>query len=117
MTAIRLPWPPPVLSPNNRGHWAVKARAGKRAHVAAFFATKAAFVAVPEAGDIVLSITAHPPHNRKYDRDNLLARLKKSLDGIADALRVDDVRFVPLPVKIGERKPGGEVVIRIMGAE
>lgn len=117
MTAIRLPWPPATLSPNNRAHWAAKAKAGKRAHEAAFYATKEAKATAPATGDIVLSITAHPPHNRAYDRDNLLARLKKPLDGIADALGVNDVRFAPLPVEIGERKPAGEIVVRIMGAK
>lgn len=116
MTDIRIPWPPATLSPNNRGSWHVKWKAGKRAHEAAFFATKEAGTKAPQAGDIVLSITAYPPHNRAYDRDNLLARMKKSLDGIADALGVDDVRFRHHPIELGPRKPGGEVVVRIMGA-
>ena len=116
MSVIRLPWPPATLSPNNRAHWAAKAKARATSRKAAFCATKEAKATTPLSGPITLSITAHPPHNRAYDRDNLLARLKGALDGVAEALGVDDVRFVPLPVEIGERKPGGEVLIRIMGA-
>lgn len=117
MTTIRLPWPPATLSPNDRSGWYVKARAKASARKAGFFATKAAKAAAPEADEIWLQATVHPPHNRAYDRDNLQARLKASFDGIADALGVDDVRFRHHPIQIGERKPGGEVLIRIMGGD
>ena len=116
MTDIRIPWPPATLSPNNRAHWATKARAKASARKAAFFATKEAKATAPADGPIALSITAYPPVTRAHDRDNLMARLKASLDGVAQALGVDDVRFRPGEVQIGPRKPGGEVVVRIMGA-
>ena len=116
MTDIRIPWPPATLSPNNRAHWATKARAKRRAKSDAMIATFEAKATAPADGPIVLSITAYPPVTRAHDRDNLMARLKASLDGVAQALGVDDVRFRPGEVQIGPRKPGGEVVVRIMGA-
>lgn len=111
---IRLPWPPAILSPNNRAHWAAKAKARQSARKAGFYAAKEAKAAAPVDGDITLRITAYPPHTRAYDRDNLLARMKGSLDGIADAMGVDDVRFRPLPVVIGERTAGGLVTVEIV---
>ena len=34
-----------------------------------------------------------PPDKRSYDRDNLVARMKSGIDGLADALRINDKRF------------------------
>jgi hypothetical protein len=42
-----------------------------------------------------LRIMFHPPDRRKYDWDNLLARMKAGLDGVADGLGVDDSLFRP----------------------
>ena len=117
MSVIRLPWPPATLSPNNRSHWAVKAKATARARKDAFYAAKEAKAVAPASGEIWLQVTAFPPHNRAYDRDGLQSRLKASFDGLADALGVDDVRFRHHPIELGPRKHGGEVSIRIMGAK
>ena len=117
MTDIRIPWPPATLSPNNQAHWATKARATASSRKAAFYAAKAAKATAPATGEIWLQATAHPPHNRAYDRDGLQSRMKAAFDGIADALGVDDVRFRHHPIELGPRKPGGEVVVRLMGAE
>ena len=37
-----------------------------------------------------VSITFHPPSNRRQDLDNMLASIKSGLDGVADAIGVDD---------------------------
>ena len=42
---------------------------------------------VEENIKLVLEMTFIPPDRRSYDRDNLVARMKAGIDGLADALR------------------------------
>jgi hypothetical protein len=45
-------------------------------------------------GDIRVSVTFYPP-NKRGDRVNFPNRMKPYWDGIADALKVNDSRFLP----------------------
>ena len=100
---ISLPYPDRILSPNGRGHWATVARAKKKAREGASWATiseagskaKLAPYAAQERVDVALWF--YPPDNRRRDADNALASMKAALDGIADALGIDDSRFVIVP--------------------
>lgn len=56
--------------------------------------------------------TFHPPRAGRFDRDNAVGRCKALQDGIADALGIDDSRFVPTYL-IGEPVKGGRVVVEI----
>ena len=114
---IVLPWPDRALHPNARTHWAKRAKLAKgqrglakvRAYVAGWHR-----VEWPE-GRLHVWIDGYPQDRRRRDADGLLSSLKSALDGIADAMGVDDMRFVPHPfVKDEVRKPG-EVRIRITG--
>lgn len=114
---VALPWPDRALHPNARTHWAKRAKLAKeqrglakvRAYVAGWHR-----VEWPE-GRLHVWIDAYPPDRRRRDADGLLSSLKSALDGIADAMGVDDRRFVPHPyVKDEVRKPG-EVRILITG--
>jgi crossover junction endodeoxyribonuclease RusA len=93
---INLPWFPKQLSPNAREHWSTVTEHKKRYREACWALTKEAVgnPTIPEAGEINVRIDFYPPSNRKYDVDNLLASIKAGLDGVAQALRVDDSRFV-----------------------
>ena len=93
---INLPWFPKQLSPNAREHWATIANYKKRYREVCWASTKDAVgnAALPESGEINIRIDFYPPTNRKYDVDNLLASIKAGLDGVAQALKVDDSRFV-----------------------
>lgn len=102
---ITLPWPPASLSSNARGHWATKARATKKYRDDARLCTLAAKPTIPAEGEIALTIHFVPPHNR-YDRANYPAMLKAGLDGVADALKVNDRRFVPQYAYGSAEKPG-----------
>jgi crossover junction endodeoxyribonuclease RusA len=42
---------------------------------------------------VPLAITFHAPDKRRRDMDNAIAAMKPQLDGLADAMRVDDNRF------------------------
>jgi crossover junction endodeoxyribonuclease RusA len=71
-----------------------------------------AAIPVPDEGDIEIRVEFYPP-NKRGDRINFPNRMKPYFDGIADALRVNDSRFLPTYV-FGE--PGaGCVVVTIDG--
>ena len=93
MLEINLPWPPATLSPNARQHWAQLAKA-KKAFRADCYLTAIEQGARPIKADrLHLHLTFVPPSRRKFDLDNLLARMKAGLDGLADVLGVDDSRW------------------------
>lgn len=107
---IELPFPPASLSGHNTGHWRAKSAIVAKHREWAKNATLAAKVAVPETGDIVLVVTFYPP-DRRGDRFNFPNRMKPYADGIADALGVNDKRFLPR-YHFGEPcKPGKVVVV------
>lgn len=120
MTAaeIVLPWPDRGLSPNARVHWAKKAKAAKSARRAAAWHAKAAGWHNVEWPDsrLHLWVDVFPPSKRRFDVDNLVASMKASFDGIADAIGIDDSLFVPHPDLKDEVRKGGEIRIRITGA-
>lgn len=64
-------------------------------------------------GDIGMRITFMQPDNRARDRDNLLAASKPAIDGIADALGVNDARFNPVVIRRGYSIKNGYVMVEI----
>lgn len=62
-----------------------------------------------------LRICFHPPDKRRRDLDNMLASIKSGLDGISDAIGVDDSQW-SLSLSRGEPVPGGAVAIEITTA-
>lgn len=113
MSEIIFSYPHKDLSPNSRIHWAPKAKLKKSAKEEAYFATLAAKAKVPASEKIAVWIDIYPPDRRKRDVDNVLASLKPHLDGIAEALGIDDSRFVPYPYILGEVVKGGKIRIKL----
>lgn len=103
---IVLPFPPSSLSGHAKGnsHWA-KSSVTKKWREDACKAAKAANYAAPAAGDIHVHIT-FVPGDRRGDRVNFPNRCKPIFDGIADALGVNDSRFVPHYYFREPSKPG-----------
>lgn len=91
---IVLPFPPASLSGHHNEHWRklqpVKAKHRRWASLAALEAKPS----VPETGDIAIRVRFVPP-DRRGDRTNYPNRCKPYFDGIADALGVNDRRFLP----------------------
>jgi crossover junction endodeoxyribonuclease RusA len=104
-----LPWPPSSLSGHNKGSWHARSGIIAKHREWARNATLAARIAVPPEGDIHLVVGFYPP-NRRSDRANFANRMKPYFDGIADALKVNDRRFVP-SYQFGEPVKGGRVVV------
>jgi Holliday junction resolvase RusA-like endonuclease len=117
MMELTLPWPSKDLSPNGRVHWARKAKAAKAARADANLLTIAAGwpQCVLPSGRLHLWLDFYPPTKRLPDDDNMLSRCKAYRDGIADALGIDDKRFVSHPWVKNEVRKGGQVVVRITG--
>jgi hypothetical protein len=114
-TLLELPWPPDTLSGHHNVHWRVLQPVKKKHRTWAAMATLAADVVVPAEGDIRVSATFYPP-DRRTDRVNMPTRLKPYWDGIADALKVNDRRFLP-SYHFAEPVSNARVVIAIGGAE
>lgn len=113
-----LPWPARALHPNARKHWGAKSGDSARArHQAALLAVEACWqflrATLPADGRLYVWIDGYPPNRRRRDRDGLQASLKSTLDGIADAMGVNDSRFFPITDLLDARPPSGEVHIRI----
>lgn len=116
---VTLAWPDSRLNPNkSKGmHWAATANLRKNARAAASFVTAKALrqagVDLSKAGPVALTITFIQPDRRARDRDNLLAALKPSLDGVAQALGVNDSEFEPVTIRREYGPKPGSVVVEI----
>lgn len=111
MIEIELPWPPAALSGHNDGGWTHKASiiAKHRKWARTLMLEKRE--PMGSAGDIPITIEFTPPDNRG-DRVNFPNRMKPYFDGIADALKVNDRRFLPHYVFNAPEKPG-RVIVRV----
>ena len=68
---------------------------------------------IPE-GKIGVQLTFYPPDHRQRDEDNQLAAMKSALDGVADALGINDKKFHILePIFKKEATKGGKVVVTL----
>jgi Holliday junction resolvase RusA-like endonuclease len=114
MIKFDLPWPSKDLSPNARLHWAKKAKAVRQARSEAEIIAKGH--CKPLEGRILFVLEFFPPDRRRYDDDGLLARMKSARDGIADALGVDDRRFVTQFSVSDTVVKGGKVSVTISEA-
>lgn len=116
--SVTMPWPPRDLSPNARLHWSRKARAAKKYRHDCWALALAAFPyrgrpVFEECEEIHVWMTYLPPDKRHRDLDNCLASSKALLDGLADALGVNDRRFRLHPYLSDKVIKGGAVEVRL----
>ncbi len=115
MIAISLAWPPSELLPNSRVHWAVRARKAKNARTVAAWTAREAGIR-PGDPDIpqALKVTAvfSPPDNRRRDVDGMLSSIKSYLDGISDAIGIDDSKW-EIAMRREPKTKGGSVRIEL----
>ena len=95
---VRMPFPAPELFPNRKNgkHWSATNAVKAKQHADGYNATKAAGAFEMQDGYIPLSLLFLTPDGRKRDVDNMLAASKALIDGMAQALGVDDRRFRPV---------------------
>jgi crossover junction endodeoxyribonuclease RusA len=108
MIVVALPFPDRRLNPNrSKGvHWAATSNLRKTARTNAYTLARVAALGTPwydlgcgKAQTVPLAITFIQPDRRHRDRDNLLAACKPSLDGVADALEINDSQFDPVTIR------------------
>jgi crossover junction endodeoxyribonuclease RusA len=87
--------PPAALSPNGRTFWATKAKAVKQARSDAYYAARNANAEMwePTPPLVIHAVIAWPRKGTRRDDDNAKASLKAYIDGIADAIGIDDKHF------------------------
>ena len=115
MITIILPWPEIDTSLNARIHWAKRSSAARDAQLIGIVAANEAYQGRLLHVTHPTRIIFHPPDKRRRDLDNLLARLKKQLDGICRAYCIDDHLLHPITLDWGEMRYGGAVVVEIEG--
>ncbi|MEI8170923.1 MAG: hypothetical protein WCG50_14700 [Rhodoferax sp.] len=114
---VKLDWPNKALAPNrsNGRHWgglaAIKSQAKGDAYVLAKNAAKGRKFDADK--DYAVSIIFVMPDNRHRDCDGMLSSLKSSLDGIAQAIGVDDRHFKPILVDWQHGTKPGAVILAI----
>ena len=105
---IMLPWPDTV-----------QRKAVKSARRVSYFETilKTSGKRAAPIGSISYRCSFFPPDRRARDEDNLLASMKSSLDGIAEALRVNDKCFHILEPFVGVPERPGRVEVDLYWTE
>jgi crossover junction endodeoxyribonuclease RusA len=94
--AFEIPWPDRKLSPNARVHWSAKQKIGKAYKEYCYVLARQAMIAAKtyDYGEKVsLDIKFYPKDRRRRDLDNCVASIKYALDGIAQAISIDDSNF------------------------
>lgn len=116
MIVVNLPWPPHQLNPNKRLHWSRKSRAARLYRNMCYVLTKNEIQSsdyhFAGTSKMVFSIEFCPPDNRRRDDDNMLASFKAGRDGVADALGVDDNKFVT-SFEVCDPVPDGSVRVTV----
>lgn len=102
---VTLPFPPASLSGHANGGWRSKSGPTAKHRELARLAALAAGLSAPATGDIHIHVRFVPP-DRRGDRTNYPNRLKPYFDGLADALGVNDRRFLPAYEFAEPQKPG-----------
>jgi crossover junction endodeoxyribonuclease RusA len=113
---IELSWPAKELSPNVSVHHMKLYRFKKAAKTEAGWATKIAVRSdwQPSGERVKVRLIAHPPTGTvQPDDDNMVARVKAHIDGIADALGVNDNTFEAPTITWAERTQRGKLFVEL----
>jgi len=114
MITVVLDWPHPALAPNrnNGRHWAEMAAIRAKAKQDAYWLTrKSSDVSLLDERQHPVTLTFVAPDKRRRDLDGCLSSMKPALDGVAQALGLDDSQFRPITLDyVHGDKPGSVIV-------
>ena len=85
MTTISFPQPAPLMSLNDRQHWAARAELTRRWRTAAYYATVAALPGKRDHGPTIVTVELPVRDSRRRDPSNYVATVKPIVDGLVDA--------------------------------
>ena len=117
---IALPWPDmATLGPNARKHYRVVAKAKAEARESAYLMAGQLTWSLPKMDKpkLRLLLDFYPPDNRVRDWDNLSYCMKSPLDGIFEALGLDDSLIRQTVVSLHRAEPNNprvEIQMEIM---
>lgn len=110
---LALPYPHKALWPNGRPHWAERAREVKKHRGWACALTKGHMAGFDSPTPIPVRITVHGrPRGPMPDRDGVVSAAKAYLDGIADALKINDRTFLAPTVEFASER-GNQFIIEL----
>jgi hypothetical protein len=115
---IELSWPVPQLGSNASVHHMVRHRYRKAARTEANWQTRYALGQnrdwAPAAETIKVHLICSPPKGTvQPDADGMVYRVKGSLDGIADALNVNDRIFEAPTIEWADRCERGKLTVEL----
>lgn len=116
---VELPFPAGELMQNRTAgrHWTVSHDAKVAQRQEAYLLTRQVIVAsgfeAQDGARYRVEMDFHAPDNRRRDTSNLHAAMKAALDGIAEAMGVDDSRFTQHEQRAGHMHYTGSVVVRV----
>jgi Holliday junction resolvase RusA-like endonuclease len=120
LVEIQTDFPPAELNPNVKAHYMKKAKIGKREKAKGYYQAKEAigFNQLPSFPKyMMLELFIYPPDNRRHDNDNIFSALKWWLDGMCEALGIDDNQFIDTrQYKLTAASPG-KIIAAISAAE
>lgn len=110
---ITFPWFLKELKPNHSCHYMQKAKAKAIYRAECEFITLKAL----ESQDVdkessELEFTFYKPNRRHMDADNMLASMKSGIDGMCDALKINDKQFKRIVINVSE-EIGGYVEVEL----
>lgn len=108
---IVIGYPAKELWPNGRPHHMAEARARKKARTEAAWLALSASKPVLGDGPIPVRLIVHAKqYGPLPDRDNCSAAIKSHLDGIADAIGINDRNFAAPTVEFAPDRSGKFVI-------
>ena len=113
---LSFPWPAPALWPNaaRKQHWHTLRDIARGVRLLAKVETWQARNGWPvPPGHLPVTVIFCPPDRRRRDLDGAFSACKPTLDGLAEALEIDDSMFQPVTLDWGPVCKGGQVRVRV----
>lgn len=115
-----------MLSPNKHSHWTnkYKYKTEYKAACKAIALSHILYIKQSTTSSVVmqdffckrgidLSLDFFPPNNKKFDIDNMIARMKSGIDGCFDAFCVDDFFIRRILATMRETSDPGYVLFKV----
>jgi crossover junction endodeoxyribonuclease RusA len=105
---IRLGWPARCLHPNSRVDRRRATESRQKARAEGWAEAKRR--GLPALSEAHVEVTFYPPDKRRRDVDGMFSSIKSHLDGIANAMDVDDAGWT-FTLRRGDPVKGGAVLL------
>lgn len=115
---LQLPYPDRALSPNaSKRHWRYKQPAKEAARTEAFYKAVSFRDWFTTSDTLQMTLTFYPPTKSRRDLDNVFASMKPTIDGMCQALEIDDSQIRRVMLEWGGVTDNGAVELELKGME